>query len=226
MDFVNSWDTRAERKGTARANSGWEVFKHLYHMPQPDDSNKGKRSQFKISKRNNIFVVREGHLSEEMKEWKDTRGGVLLLRESVGKKQGKKLKGIRTVYQIRAASDMRDQHIMFRFITCACVECVKSNYDACLTNSVWTTTDLTPSNTIEEDIGNNEDEHYDGMENVPLLAGNNAWAAKAVQSGKTGNLRGIRIQRRDKVKEADISKPARKAKKRISIPSAATNSKK
>ena len=39
---------RAERNGTARANSGGEVFKHLYHMPQPDDRNKEKSSQCKI----------------------------------------------------------------------------------------------------------------------------------------------------------------------------------
>jgi len=38
-------------------------------------------------------------------------------------------------------------------------------------------------------------------------------AAKAVQSGKTGNLRGVKIQRKNKVKEADESKPARKENK-------------
>jgi hypothetical protein len=74
------------------------------------------------------------------------------------------------------------------------------------------------------DIGSNEVENYDGMENLPLLAVTNAWAAKAVQRCKKGKLRGKRIQIRNKVKEDDESKPvSRKAKRRKSTTAAVNN---
>jgi hypothetical protein len=190
---------RAERNGSARANSGWEVFKHVFHMPQPKENN-GKTTQFKISKRSNRFVVKEQHLTDEMKQWRDTTGGVLLLRESVGKKKGNKIKGIRTVYQIRASKDMRDQNIMFRNITCACAKCVVSNYDACLTASKWITTDLTPSSARHQgdDSGGESEQTFDGLENVPLLGNmTEHWAAEKERKRKTDQERSKRRQARE-----------------------------
>ena len=34
---------------------------------------------------------------------------------------------------------MEEQCIMHRIITCACEQCLRSNYSSCLTNSTWTT---------------------------------------------------------------------------------------
>ena len=136
---TKSFMKRAEKAGQVRANTTWDVFVYLHgHMPKPDPR-QSRLSQFKITERNNFYVVRQQELTAEMQEWMQKPDhNVVFLRESIGEKKGHKITGIRSIYQIRAGEDMEEQCIMYRNITCACSQCLRSNYHACLTNSTWT----------------------------------------------------------------------------------------
>ena len=59
-------------------------------MPKPDPT-LNRLSQFKITEKNNFYVVREQDLTAEMQEWMQKAGyNVAILRESVGEKNGQK----------------------------------------------------------------------------------------------------------------------------------------
>jgi len=49
---------------------------------------------------------------------------------------------MRKIYQLRTTKGITGRKIQYRNITCACSNCVISNYAACLTNSTWKTVDL------------------------------------------------------------------------------------
>ena len=49
---------------------------------------------------------------------------------------------MRKIYQLRTSKEMTGRKIQYRNITCACSNCVESNYNSCLTNSAWSTVDL------------------------------------------------------------------------------------
>ena len=123
---------RAELNGKARATNAWEVFKYLdKHMPQPQPINK-QHIQFRLSRRHQFDVVKEANLTEEMRAWGTNK--VIRLRKPKGAKNGNNIDGMRKVYQLRATKQMIARKIQNRNITCACSNCVQSNYDACITN--------------------------------------------------------------------------------------------
>jgi len=131
---------RAELSGKARATNAWEVFKYLdKNMPQPQPINK-QHTQFQLNRRHQLYVVKEANLTEEMRTW--SRDKVIFLRTPKGEKNGNNIDGMRKIYQLKATKQMIGRTIQYRNITCACSNCVQSNYDACLTNSAWTTIDL------------------------------------------------------------------------------------
>ena len=79
-------------------------------------------------KQRNKECIGELTLCREADRPKTSVHNVVLLRESVGDKNGQKLIGIRGIYQIRVSNTMEPQCIMHRNITCACAACVQSNY--------------------------------------------------------------------------------------------------
>jgi len=59
-------------------------------MPKPDPT-LNRLSQFKITEKNNFYVVREQDLTAEMQEWMQKAvHNVAILRESVGEENGQK----------------------------------------------------------------------------------------------------------------------------------------
>ena len=135
---------RAERAENVRATNGWEVFKYLHtNMPEPLQKKKNKL-QFQLDHRHQLYVIKEEHLQQEMKDWilNTNNPNIILLKPAQGERDGKGINGMRNIYQLRVSKDMRDRQIQYRKVTCACAECMKSNYEACLTMSKWKLTDL------------------------------------------------------------------------------------
>ena len=140
---TKSFMRRAEQNDQVRATNAWEVFAYLHdNMPKPNLS-QNRLYQFKITDRNNYYVLRELDTTDPIREWMQKPDhNVVFLRESVGAKKGQKLIEIRGIYQIRVSNMMEQQSIMHRNITCACVACIRSKYAFCQTNSTWTEKNL------------------------------------------------------------------------------------
>ena len=169
-------------------------------------------SQFKITQRNNYYVLREQDKNGEVTEWMKKVGhNVVFHRESVGDKNGQKLNGIRGVYQIRVNNSMEQQYIKYRDITCACIACVQSNYAFGETNSTWTAKNLrrevvdpqaqTRIEAQEHRIDPEADRAEERLQRRFEIGGMTVtWAQNADSTIRLGLQRGKRISNRDKRK--------------------------
>ena len=218
---------RAERNGQVRATTSWEVFVYLHaNMPKPNPA-QNRLSQFKITDRNNYYVVREQETTGEMLDWMQKPShNVVFLRDSVGEKNGQKLTGIRGIYQIRVDNSMEEQCIMHRNITCACNSCVHSDYASCATNSTWTAKNLS-----REDIESQAAIRARGIEvheqrfdqeavrreertqsRYTIGDMNETWAASKEISNRRFQERGLRIANREAAIDSQQQPTKRKRK--------------
>lgn len=121
-------------------------------MPQPQPNR--KQSQFGITQRHQYYVVKEEHLTQEMRTWSSDR--VLRLRNPKGEKKGKAIDGMRKIYQLKTTKTTLGRNIQYRNVTCACNCCVQSNYELCRTNSTWASLDLEQTNRRQYQRRNNQ----------------------------------------------------------------------
>jgi len=133
---------RKEVCGTARCADAWEVFCTLTHgvdgMPQPRHVvDYTKKKQFQLDSRTNRFKITEDKVTTEMKSRIGNDVHYVRKMSDGHRENSLPLNGCRKLlYELRATSDSNG-FIHTRETVCCCTNCVISNYEQCLTGSVW-----------------------------------------------------------------------------------------
>jgi hypothetical protein len=135
---------REEVAQNLRATNAWELFQYLdQNMPQPAGYDGTQKKQFQLTERFHRYVVHEDLMTEEMK----IHPKVLKVVPPQGGKDGREIKGIQKIFQMRVTKDLNanDQRkILVRKVACWCSMCVVGSFDNCVCseNSTWVENDL------------------------------------------------------------------------------------
>ena len=120
---------------------------------------------------------------------------------------------------------MEEQCIMYRNITCACSQCLQSNYHACLTNSTWTPKLLQKEIEDDEQVAMATSEvrlHQAALQQEERSAGmfaiigdmNAHWEARAAQQRIIGQQREQRREKRQTSNPLPSSASTKKSRRK------------